>query len=229
VSRGLTDESAIGRTPIFAQASSSPQRRTPALFEQNPRFLGYTADPPRPILTTVELARPSWREMGEAMDTSRVVPYALGAEEGEMLWGFESLITVKASAEQTGGRFSLLELLSPAGVATPLHVHRDDDETFYVIEGELTFYFDDGQPIQASAGSFVHAPGGVVHAFQVDSETARYLVVTTPQHERFYRGISEPTQDRSIPTEMPFDVEKVVPVAQAYNVEILGPPPGVRA
>jgi quercetin dioxygenase-like cupin family protein len=113
-------------------------------------------------------------------------PYVLGPEEGEAFWGFGALWTPKATAEQTGGRFSMIEEVAPRGEGTPLHVHREDDETFYVLEGELTFYLNEGgQPIPASAGSFVHIPGGVVHAFQVDSETARYLITTTPQHERF--------------------------------------------
>ncbi|MGH3090544.1 MAG: quercetin 2,3-dioxygenase [Rubrobacteraceae bacterium] len=157
------------------------------------------------------------------------IPYALGSEDGETFRGFGSLVTIKASAEQTGGRFSLIEMLSPGGVATPLHAHREDDETFYVMEGDLTFYLEDGQPIPASAGSFVHAPGGVVHAFQVDSETARYLVITTHQHELFYRAISDPTQTRSIPPEAPLDMEKIGAAAKEYAVEILGPPPGAHA
>jgi mannose-6-phosphate isomerase-like protein (cupin superfamily) len=157
------------------------------------------------------------------------IPYTLASEDGETFWGFGSLMTIKASAEQTSGRFSLIEELSPGGVATPLHVHREDDETFYVIEGELTFYLEDGQPLPVSAGSFVHVPGGVVHAFQVDSKTARYLIITTPQHERFYRAISEPTQTRSIPPEAPLDMEKIGPAAQKYGVEILGPPPGTQS
>lgn len=157
------------------------------------------------------------------------IPYALGAEDGETFWGFGSLMTIKASAEQTGGRFSLIELLSPGGIATPLHVHREDDESFYVLEGELTFYLDDGQAIPAAAGSFVHVPGGDVHAFQVDSETARYLVITSSQHESFYRAISESTQTRSIPPEAPLDMEKIGPAAQKYGVEILGPPPGTQS
>lgn len=157
------------------------------------------------------------------------VPYALGSEDGESLWGFGSLTTIKASAGQTDGRFSLIEVLSPGGAATPIHVHREDDESFYVVEGELTFYLEDGEPVSASAGSFVHVPGGSVHAFQVDSETARYLIITTHQHELFYRAISEPTRTRSIPPAAPLDMEKIGPAAQEYGVEILGPPPGTRA
>jgi quercetin dioxygenase-like cupin family protein len=143
------------------------------------------------------------------MDSNRT-PYVLGSEDGEFFWGVDgSLWTLKASAEQTGGRFSLIEEFGQLQEGTPLHVHQEDDEAFYVLEGELTFYLDNDQPIPASAGSFVHIPGGVVHAFKVASETARYLITTTPQHERFYRAISEPAQSRSLPPQAPLDMEKV--------------------
>jgi quercetin dioxygenase-like cupin family protein len=173
--------------------------------------------------------------LGKAGDSRRILvntnptPYVLGPEDGEAFWGLDnSLWSLKATAEQTGGRFSLIEEIAPRGEGTPLHVHREDDETFYVLEGELTFYLDNEQPIPASAGSFVHIPGGVVHAFKVDSETARYLIITTLQHERFYRAISEPAQSRTLPPERPLAMEKVMDAAQEYGVEALGPPPGAR-
>ena len=118
----------------------------------------------------------------------------------------------------------------PRSKGTPLHVHREDDETFYVLEGELTFYLDDDQPVAASAGSFVHIPGGVIHAFKVDSETARYLIITTPQHERFYRAaFGDPAQTRILPPEGPLDMERIDAAAREYKVEMLGLPPGAQA
>ena len=157
-------------------------------------------------------------------------PYALGPEEGEAFWGFGSLWTIKASGEQTGDRFSMIEEVAPRGEGTPLHRHREDDETFYVLEGELTFYLEDDQPVTASAGSFVHVPGGAVHAFRVDSETARYLIITTPQHERFYRAaFGDPAQARTLSPEGQLDMERIEAAAQEYKVEILGPPPGTQA
>ncbi len=154
-------------------------------------------------------------------------PYALGSEEGEALWFFGMLVTMKATTEQTGGEFLLIEELAPRGTATPLHVHPTDDESFYILEGEMTFYFEDGQPIPASAGSFVHIPKGhVPHALQVDSETARFLVLTRPPHESFIRAAAEPAQARTLPPEAPIDMEKVMAAAKAYGMEILGPPPG---
>ncbi len=153
-------------------------------------------------------------------------PYALGPEEGEALWGVDgALTTVKASAERTGGRFALVEEVGQLSEGTPLHRHPEDDETFYVLEGRMTFYLGDDQPVPASAGSFVHIPGGAVHAFKVDSETARYLILTTAQHEAFYRAISEPARSRTLPPEAPMDMEKVMAAAEKYKVEVLGPPP----
>src|SRR5215211_3034820 len=155
--------------------------------------------------------------------------YALGSEDGEALWFFGTLAIFRTTAEQTGGRYSLVEQLAPRGMATPLHVHRKDHESFYVIEGELTLYLEDSaHPTPVSAGAFVHIPGGVVHAFQVDSETARWLDLSTPQHERFMRAAGEPAKERVLPPEGLIDMEKVGAAQQQHGIEILGPPPGAQ-
>jgi len=93
------------------------------------------------------------------MDTDPT-PYALGPEQGEALWFFGTLATFKATAEQTGGQYSLVEQVAPRGVATPLHVQPEDHESFYVLEGELTFYLEDGRPIPAPTGSCTSLRGG---------------------------------------------------------------------
>jgi quercetin dioxygenase-like cupin family protein len=159
------------------------------------------------------------------MDTQRR-PVVLRPSEGEALWCAGALSTVKAAGEQTGGAYSLIEDLAPQGSGPPRHRHREDDEAFYVLDGEMTFYLEGGPPIPASAGSFVHIPGGTVHAFRVDSDTARYLIITTPQHERFYRAIAKPAQMRSIPSEPPVDMQTIGAACEAYGVEGVGPWPG---
>ena len=148
---------------------------------------------------------------------------------GEAFWFFGGLVTVKAPAQQSGGRFALTEQLFPGGMATPLHSQPEDDESLYVLEGEVTFYLEDGQPVPASAGSFVHVPAGVAHAFQVDSETARILNVTTAQHERFFRATSDVAQTRTLPPAAPPDMDRIMAAAREHGVEILGPPPGAQA
>ena len=157
-------------------------------------------------------------------------PYALGPDEGEALWFFGMLVTMKATAAQTGGEFLLIEELAPQGTATPLHVHPQDDESFWVLDGEMTFYFEDGNPLPAPAGAFVHVPKGhVPHALRVESETARFLVLTRPPHERFIRAAAEPARARTLPPEAPIDMEEVMVAARECGMEILGPRPGPRS
>lgn len=152
--------------------------------------------------------------------------HALAPADGEALWFFGTLLTFKASADQTRGRFALVEQVGPRGVATPLHAQPDDDESFYVLEGEMIFYLADCPPFTAAAGAFVHIPAGVPHAFRVDSATARYLDLTTAQHERFMRAAGEPASARVPPPPGPPDMGKVMAAAQQHGVGILGPPPG---
>lgn len=144
---------------------------------------------------------------------------------------FGMLVTWIATAEQTGGEFILIEELAPRGTATPLHVHPTDDESFYILEGEMTFYLEGGQPIPASAGSFFHIPKGYVpHAFHVNSETAQFLILTRPAYEHFIRAAAEPAPSRTLPPpEAPVDMDKVIAAAQANGFEILGPPPSAQS
>ncbi len=154
--------------------------------------------------------------------------YKLDPEQGEAFWFFGGLVTLKASAEQTDGRFSLTEQLYPGGTAAPLHSQPQDDESFYVLEGEVTFYLEDGRLIPAAAGAFVHIPAGSAHAFEVTSDTARILNVTTAQHESFFRATSDPAPERTIPPQAPPDMDRIMAAAQEYGVEILGPPSGAQ-
>jgi hypothetical protein len=52
-----------------------------------------------------------------------------------------------------------------------------------VVEGEITLYIGDQPGVRASAGSFAHLPGATVHGFRIESETAHYLILTTPRME----------------------------------------------
>src|ERR1700684_1768482 len=89
--------------------------------------------------------------------TPTVEPIAMRKDEGEAIWAFGVLATIKASSETTEGRVAVIEHLGPQGAGSPLHVHRREDEWFYVIEGEVKFWVG-GQVIDAPAGSFVYGP-----------------------------------------------------------------------
>lgn len=159
-------------------------------------------------------------------DTPRIAPIALTAHEGDARWFLGTLVTIKASSQTTDGRVAVTENLAPRGSGSPLHVHHREDEWFYVVEGELTFWVG-GQIITAAAGSFVYGPRDIPHTFLVSSDTARFLLVTEPAgFEEFVRALSEPATELVIPppaTEPP-DIEAMTRLAAEYGLEILGPP-----
>jgi quercetin dioxygenase-like cupin family protein len=153
------------------------------------------------------------------------VPVVRHAGEGERFWfAGGGIWTMKASAAETGGAFTLFEDSMVRGKATPLHLHPNEDETFYVLEGELRVYIDgDEHAIGAQATAVF--PRGVPHAFLVVSETARVLCVQTPgTGEGFYREVSEPATDSD--ASRPSDFSRLREAAERHaSIELLGPPP----
>jgi quercetin dioxygenase-like cupin family protein len=147
--------------------------------------------------------------------------------EVEALWFFGTLLLLKATAEQTGGRFCLCEQWARRSTVTPLHRQPADDETFIVLEGELRVFLGEGHTVVAGPGTTVHVPASAPHAFAVVSETARFLDLTTPNHEAFFRACGEPARKRELPPDAPPDMAKVGAAAERFGVEILGPPPSV--
>ena len=159
------------------------------------------------------------------MSTS-IAPIALGPGQGEDRWFLGFLVTIKAGADATGGRVAVIEHLAPRGAGSPLHVHRNEDEWFYVLEGELTFWVG-GQVIAAPAGAFVYGPRDVPHTFEVTSPQARFLLVAEPAgFEEFMRALSEPATAPTLPpaAAAPPDMAALAALAAEHGIEILGPP-----
>lgn len=102
-------------------------------------------------------------------------PYALGAGEGKAMGWFGSTITLKASCPELG----VTEVVIHAGEEPPLHVHQNEDEWFYMLEGAVTFHVG-GQSHRGEVGAFVSFPRGIPHTFTVESGVARFLVLNTP-------------------------------------------------
>lgn len=161
------------------------------------------------------------------MTTTAVAPIALAADEGEALWFLGTRATIKASAETTGGLVGVIEQLAPPGSGSPLHVHRNEDEWFYVMEGELTFLVGDDRVV-AGAGGFVYGPRGIPHIFEVTSaEPAHFLLVAEPGgFEAMVRAAGVPATAPGLPPadSPPPDMEKLGAAAAAQGIEILGPP-----
>src|ERR687895_1099301 len=166
----------------------------------------------------------------DAQEAAASRTFAHEPREGEALWWIGMLATIKATAEQTGGQYTLVEILAPEGFASPLHVHHFEDEGFWILEGEMTFYVGD-QTIKAQPGSFLFGPKDVPHAFTVDSEPAKLLFAFSPAGlEAGIREMGEPARSLTVPPqpEEPPDeaeMERMAAIAARYGGEILGPPP----
>jgi quercetin dioxygenase-like cupin family protein len=146
----------------------------------------------------------------------------LGPEEGEFRWGLDGALSrFPITAEQTGGRYAVLEDRVARNDGIPLHRHPGDDEAFYVLEGEVVFTLGDDPEHAAGPGSVVFVSGEVAHSFRIASETARYLIITTPRHAEFYRAISRPAGSRDLPAQETMDMEAVMRACEMYGVEIL--------
>jgi mannose-6-phosphate isomerase-like protein (cupin superfamily) len=116
--------------------------------------------------------------------------YELTAQEGERLRFGEVEIVVKVPGETTGGAFTVFEESNP--VDTPLHVHDNEDELFYVLEGEHLIQVGERE-LRVGPGGLVFAPRGVPHAQRrVVPRTGRLLVLTAPAGlEGFFRELAE--------------------------------------
>lgn len=155
-----------------------------------------------------------------------VAPIALQPGEGDARWFLGFLVTIKSTAETTNGSVAVVEHLGTKDLGSPLHVHRNEDEWFYVTEGELTFWVG-GETTIAPAGSFVYGPRDVPHTFSVTSDQARFLLVTEPAgFEGFMRTLSEPAETLTLPPPslQPPAPDLMMATAAKYGIEILGPP-----
>ena len=139
-------------------------------------------------------------------------PYTLDDEEGQSLRSLGAVVSVKATSEQTGGVFSLLEVSCPPDYATPLHIHYAEDVAIYVLDGALVF-FCGGEKKEASAGSYFFQPRGTPHGFRVaGAAPARILYLTIPAgFDRFVIG-----------QELPAPKCESATAAARFKIEILG-------
>ncbi|HTS72231.1 MAG TPA: cupin domain-containing protein, partial [Gaiellaceae bacterium] len=124
-----------------------------------------------------------------------------------------------------GSAFSQIEVDDPQGTGPPLHLHHNEDETFYVLEGEVTFQVGD-ERINVAAGDFLFGPRDVPHTYVVRSERARMLVTASPG------GIEQVMVSLGVPVagpEPPADavmppMDELVGLFAEHGCEILGPP-----
>jgi len=152
-------------------------------------------------------------------------PSFVAAGEGEATWFQPNRMTVKATAETTGGAFGLLESEIAAGSSPPLHVHHREDESFWVLEGTIRFRAGEEEFV-GGPGSFVFLPRDLPHTFRVEGDApARVLTLLTPGGgERFFVDGGRTPEGPGLPPAGPPDVDLLRRVSADYGAEIVGPP-----
>jgi mannose-6-phosphate isomerase-like protein (cupin superfamily) len=153
--------------------------------------------------------------------------YGLNKEQGEAFWLLGMLQTIKIGRDDSAGKYGLIEAVVPPGVGSPWHVHPEEDEWFYVLDGQLIVYVGDVR-LSLSAGAFAFGPRGVPHTFFAEKPAgATALIGFQPMlFEGFVREVGEPAPERVVapPLEGHLDMARLIPIAARHGFEILGPP-----
>jgi mannose-6-phosphate isomerase-like protein (cupin superfamily) len=106
-------------------------------------------------------------------------PIILKSGEGRTIPLGNFAMSLKASREDTGGVFSMLEAAEPPDFGPPMHIHHDAAEGFYILEGEYLIFIGDTE-YRCPAGSFIFIPAGVEHGFRVSNMPSRKINLYTP-------------------------------------------------
>lgn len=151
-------------------------------------------------------------------------PMAVASGEGEARWWMGSLAVIKATAADTGGATTIVEITEPPNAEAPLHVHHREDEGFWILEGSATFEVGD-TTVGAGPGDYLFGPRGIPHRYTTGPDGCRMLFVFTPGgFEELLRATSEPAQELTVPPpsdEEP-DYEALLTIVRRYGGDILG-------
>jgi quercetin dioxygenase-like cupin family protein len=151
-----------------------------------------------------------------------LVAFAVGPGEGLTVQGpAGGPLTFKARGEQTDAALTVFENVIAPGDGPPFHTHAREDESWYVLEGELRFRLGD-HVASAPPGSFVFVPRGTPHCFQnVGAQPARIIVMFTPSGmERFFDRFA------ALPAG-PVDPDAFAGIGAEVGMDVIGPPMAV--
>ena len=140
---------------------------------------------------------------------------------GPQYWFFGMLAEVKASAADTGGQYTLLEVTAPAGFQAPLHVHYREDEGFYVLEGSLTVEVGD-ETVELGPGQHAYGPRDIPHRFTAGPNGARMIWVLTPGgFDDFIEDVSVPAAQPTVPPASVVPPENAAEIVLRHGMELL--------
>ena len=141
--------------------------------------------------------------------------------EGETVSLFDNAISFKVLGRDTDGRYGLIETVN-AGNGPPPHIHKDESEAFYILEGEFDVLVGE-RTVRAPASAFVFVPKGMVHTFwPTGTGTNRMLLIYSPAgFEGFFKELGA-----KMPTAETFDKEVFEAISEKYGQTVVEMPPG---
>ncbi|HEX6533607.1 MAG TPA: cupin domain-containing protein [Gemmatimonadaceae bacterium] len=146
------------------------------------------------------------------------------AGTGRSFWGPGDEYTFLITGRESGGAYFAMEALVPPGGGPPPHIHRREDETFYVVDGECSIRLGD-RMVMAGTGDFVSVPRGTVHCFRNEGTAVMRMILTfTPSGiEGFFEETLEPIVDRAAGSSRTMDeiVARYVETAPRYGMEFI--------
>jgi quercetin dioxygenase-like cupin family protein len=207
----------------YAALSPAP---IPALWDlrANPSEMGLRSQAADRMIAPRRTKRPQGETM-QLSNTTSVHSHAAASRDqrGDAFWWQGGLYVMKARAADTGGVLGLVEASLYQGFGPPLHVHRREDEAFYVIEGEIRFRRAQEEFV-VGPGSWVWGPRDIPHTFKVESEHARALILITPGgFERMFEAGGVPLIHSPEPPVEEYDPEHAVEISKQFGFEVTGP------
>jgi quercetin dioxygenase-like cupin family protein len=159
------------------------------------------------------------------MEVGQRQAFHLRPGEGVSVWSLGGRFTIKLDSAASEGQFAVVEAVASRSTEPPQHIHRSEDEAWYILDGAMTFYVGD-EVLPATTGSFVFAPRGIAHGFTVDVEPTRVLVFASPSgFEHFALEVGEPATSDEPPPDLSVPPPEVLgPIGHRYGIEIVGPP-----
>ena len=154
--------------------------------------------------------------------------FFISANTGPAFWGPGDIYTFLATGAETDGDYFVMEGLVPPDAGPPPHIHHDQAETFYVVEGQLEITLGD-KVYEATAGDFVHVSKGTPHAFFNRSQKSAKMILTfvpAGDIERFFEEAFAKATDRlAAPPPITDEfIKHLLETAERYDIEFLPPP-----
>jgi quercetin dioxygenase-like cupin family protein len=144
----------------------------------------------------------------------------------DSLWFMNAHLLIHLKQSDNAEGMSIIEHRMAKDFGPPLHVHHQESETFFILEGRFRFQRE-GQVTEAIKGDTIHMPKDSVHSFRVLSDYGRFLTITNGPFENMVRAAARPAEMDALPEQMPPTLEQQQALAQicsAHAIDLLGPP-----